>query len=189
MVLMWPNRVGGIAATCGEAFRPYAPVLGNLTGMSYWWGWVPTCGLTALLSASAISQWFLPGVSVPALAIGIIVLFVGVNLLGVAWAGRVASVIATASALLAFMSASIPMFAGTVDWHLAFSFHLESPFPGTFGAITSAMAGLYLVGFAAPAFEAAACHVGETVDPVKNIPRAMYASAGMATLYLSLIHI
>jgi signal transduction histidine kinase len=189
LILMWPNRVGGIAATCGEAFRPYAPVLGNLTGMSYWWGWVPTCGLTALLSASAISQWFLPGVSVPALAIGIIVLFVGVNLLGVAWAGRVASVIATASALLAFMSACIPMFAGTVDWHLALSFHLESPFPGTFGAITSAMAGLYLVGFAAPAFEAAACHVGETVDPVKNIPRAMYASAGMATLYFLVLPI
>ena len=27
------------------------------------------------------------------------------------------------------------------------------------------MAGLYLIGFAAPAFEAAACHVGETIDP------------------------
>jgi two-component system, sensor histidine kinase len=24
LVLMWPNRVGGIAATCAEAFRPYA---------------------------------------------------------------------------------------------------------------------------------------------------------------------
>jgi hypothetical protein len=32
LVLMWPKRVGGIAATCGEAFRPYAPVLGNLAG-------------------------------------------------------------------------------------------------------------------------------------------------------------
>ena len=34
LILMWPNRVGGIAATCGEAFRPYAPVLGNLTGVT-----------------------------------------------------------------------------------------------------------------------------------------------------------
>lgn len=54
LVMMWPKRVGGIAATCGEAFRPYAPVLGNLAGTCYWWGWVPTCGLTAILSASAI---------------------------------------------------------------------------------------------------------------------------------------
>ncbi|MEP7304359.1 MAG: response regulator [Acidobacteriota bacterium] len=74
LVLMWPNRVGGVAATCGEAFRPYAPVLGNLTGVSYWWGWIPTCGLTALLSASAIHQWFLPRLPVSALASAILVL-------------------------------------------------------------------------------------------------------------------
>ena len=189
LVMMWPNRVGGIAATCGEAFRPYAPVLGNLTGVSYWWGWVPTCGLTALLSASAITQWFLPGVSVTLLACVIIALFVGVNLLGVVWAGRLALVIASVSALLAFLSALIPMFAGTVDWHQALSFHLESPFAGRFGAITSAMAGLYLVGFAAPAFEAAACHIGETTDWKKNFPRAMYASAWMATLYFLVLPI
>ena len=40
------------------------------------------------------------------------------------------------------------------------------------------MAGLYLIGFAAPAFEAAACHVGETIDPERNVPRAMLASGG-----------
>src|SRR6266487_967183 len=45
------------------------------------------------------------------------------------------------------------------------------------------MAGLYLVGFAAPAFEAAACHVGETVDPARNVPRAMFASGLIATLF------
>ena len=46
LLLMWPNRVGGIAAVCGEAFRPYSAVLANLAGTCYWWGWVPTCGLT-----------------------------------------------------------------------------------------------------------------------------------------------
>src|SRR5260370_42498109 len=35
----------------------------------------------------------------------------------------------------------------------------------------------------APAFEAAACHVGETIDPVRNVPRAMFASGAMAALY------
>jgi two-component system, sensor histidine kinase len=183
LILIWPNRVGGIAATCGEAFRPYAPVLGNLTGVSYWWGWIPTCGLTALLSASAISQWFLPGVSVPLLACGIIAAFVAINLIGVRWAGTTAIGIAAVSATLAFLSAIIPVISGDVDWRQAATFHLDAPFDGAFGAITSAMAGLYLIGFAAPAFEAAACHVGETIDPEKNVPRAMYASAGMATLY------
>jgi len=183
LVSMWPNRVGGIAATCGEAFRPYAPVLGNLTGIAYWWGWVPTCGICALLSAGAIQGWFLPSVSIPVIATGIVLFFLGVNLIGVKWITRLTIPIAVTSAILAFLSAVVPVFSGHCDWHQALSFHLEIPFTGMFGKITSFMAGLYLVGFAAPAFEAAACHVGETINPKKNVPRAIYASAGMATLY------
>ena len=38
LLLMWPDRVGGIAAVCGEAFRPYSAVLANLAGTCYWWG-------------------------------------------------------------------------------------------------------------------------------------------------------
>jgi len=45
------------------------------------------------------------------------------------------------------------------------------------------MAGLYLIGFAAPAFEAAYCHVGEMRHPEKNMPRAARAAAIMAGLY------
>src|SRR5438874_11934201 len=79
LILMYPNRVGGIAATCAEAFRPYSPVLANLTGVCYWWGWVPTCGLSALLTAAAIKPWYLPWVSVPALATALVILFNGIS--------------------------------------------------------------------------------------------------------------
>ena len=183
LILMYPNRVGGIAATCAEAFRPLSPILANLTGVCYWWGWVPTCGLTALLSAAAIQQWYLPGVSVPALACGIVAFFTVVNLCGVKWVMRMAMPIAAVSATLAFLSALLPIAHGSADWHQAFSFHLTVPFSGWFGKVTSVMAGLYLVGFAAPAFEQAACHVGETINAAKNVPRAMFASAAMASLY------
>jgi diguanylate cyclase (GGDEF)-like protein len=183
LILMWPKRVGGIAATCAEAFRPYSPVLANLTGVSYWWGWIPTCGLTALLSAAALHEWYMPGVPVKLLASAIVVTFTLVNLAGVRWATRVAIPVAFASATLALLSVVVPVLSGEVDWHRATSFALHTPFSGVFGAITSAMAGLYLVGFAAPAFEAAACHVGETIDPVRNVPRAMYRSAAMAGVY------
>src|SRR5438046_6880948 len=100
LVLMYPKRVGGIAATCAEAFRPYSPVLANLTGVCYWWGWVPTCGLTAILSATAIAEWYLPNVSIPLLAIILVALFTVVNLCGVRWVTRLAIPIATAAALL-----------------------------------------------------------------------------------------
>jgi two-component system, sensor histidine kinase len=183
LVLMYPNRVGGIAATCAEAFRPYSPMLANLTGVCYWWGWVPTCGLTSLLAASAITQWYLPGLPVPLLASCIVLFFTVVNLCGVKWVMRLTMPVAVASAGLAFLSAVIPIFSGVVDWHEAFSFHLTVPFNGWFGQVTSIMAGLYLIGFAAPAFEQATCHVGETIDPNRNVPRAIFASAGMASLY------
>lgn len=183
LVMMWPDRVGGIAATCAEAFRPYSAVLANLTGVCYWWGWVPTCGLTAVLSASALHTWVLPGVGVTVLAITILLLFTVINLCGVKWVGRLAVPVALISALLAFLSAVVPVFAGRVDWHQAFNFQLLTPFHGFFGQVTSAMAGLYLIGFASPAFEAASCHVGETRNPERNVPRAMFGSAGMASLY------
>ena len=183
LVLMYPKRVGGIAATCAEAFRPYNPVFANLTGVCYWWGWVPTCGLTAIFSAAAIHEWYLPGVPVPVLSCTLVLFFTAVNLCGVKWAGRLAIPIATASAALAFISALAPVVAGQVDWQQAATFHLTVPFEGWFGELTGFMAGLYLIGFAAPAFEAAACHVGETVNPNKNVPRAMLASALMASMY------
>ena len=183
LVLMWPNRVGGISAACAEAFRPYSPVLSALTGTCYWWGWVPTCGLTALLSSAAIQQWYLPSLPVEVVAITIVAAFTLVNLCGIRWVTRLAIPIACASATLAFLSSLIPILTGAVDWRQATTFTLTSPFPGWFGDLTSVMAGLYLIGFAAPAFEAAACHVGETKDPNRNVPRAMLASGAMAGLY------
>ncbi len=189
LILMYPNRVGGIAGTCAEAFRPYSPILANLTGVCYWWGWVPTCGLTALLASSAINQWYLPWFPVPLMASCIVIFFTIISLCGVKWVMRLAMPIATASAILAFLSAVVPIYSGSVDWQQAFTFRLTVPFPGLFGQITSVMAGLYLIGFAAPAFEQAACHVGETIDPKKNVPRAMFASAGLATLYFIVLPI
>jgi diguanylate cyclase (GGDEF)-like protein len=189
LVMMWPNRVGGISAACAEAFRPYNPVLSALTGTCYWWGWIPTCGLTALLSASALQQWYFPGLPVEAVAISIVCLFSLVNLCGIKWVARLAMPIATASASLAFISALAPILAGDVDWRQAFDYHLTIPFEGWFGELTAVMAGLYLIGFAAPAFEAAACHVGETKDPNRNVPRAMLASAIMAGVYFIVLPI
>ena len=72
LVLMWPNRVGGLRRPAPKPSGPISPVLSALTGTCYWWGWVPTCGLTALLSASAIQQWYLPGLPVEAVAIAIV---------------------------------------------------------------------------------------------------------------------
>ena len=189
LVLMSPGRVGGIAASCSEAFGPYSPILSALTGICYWWGWVPTCGATAILSATAISQWVLPGASIPLIACLLVVLFVALNLCGIKWVTRVALPVAIVSALLAFVSMLAPIFGGSVNWHQATDFSLHVPFPGWFGKMTSMMAGLYLVGFGAPAFEAATCHVAETIDQNRNVPKAVFVSAGLAVVYFALLPI
>ena len=189
LILMYPNRVGGIAATCAEAFRPYSPILANLTGVCYWWGWVPTCGLVSLLASEVLHEWYLPWFPAPLMATCFVLFFTFINLCGVKWVMRLAMPMATVSGVLAFLSAVVPIFSGSVDWQQAFTFHLTVPFDGWFGKVTSVMAGLYLIGFLAPAFEQAACHVGETLDPNKNVPRAMLASAGMATLYFMVLPI
>ncbi|MBI3900169.1 MAG: amino acid permease [Gammaproteobacteria bacterium] len=181
LTLMYPNRVGGIAATCAHAFRPYSPVLAAITGVCYWWGWV--CGVTAILAASAINSWYLPDVSVTALAIGLLLFFTVVNLFGLKWAARLAVPLAGLSALLAFVSGLTPMIAGEVDWRQATTFHLTTPFAGWFGELTSLMAGLYLVGYCGPAFEAVHCYAGETINPTKNVPRAVFASAALAGIF------
>src|SRR3954454_14719318 len=126
LVLMWPKRVGGIAATCAEAFRPISPVLANLTGTCYWWGWLPTCGLTAILSAEALHQWYLPWMPVKLLAVIIVATFTALNLAGMKVVTRVAVAIACGSAELAFLSGIIPVLTGHVDWHQAASFRLTS---------------------------------------------------------------
>lgn len=183
LVLMFPNKVGGISAACNEAFRPYSPILANLTGVCYWWGWVPTCGFTAILSASAIHQWYLPSVPISLLACLLVLFFTAVNLSGVKSVAKLVVPIATMSAALAFLSGLLPIISGTVNWQQATTFHLTTPFDGLFGQITSLMAGLYIIGFAAPAFEAALCHVGETKDPTKQVPKAVLASGAMAAVY------
>ncbi len=183
LTLMWPDRVGGIAATCAEAFRRYNPVLANLTGVCYWWGWVPTCGLTALVAAEALHDWYLPAVPTTPMAVAIVVAFAVLNMFGIAKVTWLIRLIAAAAAALALVSAVAPLLYGDVDPARAFSWNLLSPFEGVFGGLSSAMAGLYLVGFAAPAFEAATCHVGEMRDPARSLPRAMLASAVMAGVF------
>lgn len=189
LVLMSPNRVGGIAAACTEAFRPYSPILSALAGVSYWWGWVPTCGVTAIFSATAISQWCLPDTPVTLIACVLVGSFTIIALCGVRIISLVARPIAIASAGLAFISMIAPIVSGQVNWTKAVDFHLTTPFPGWFGSMTSLMAGLYLIGFGAPAFEAATCHVGETIDPNRNVPRAVLASAVMAAVYFAFLPI
>ncbi|GAC1562508.1 MAG: hypothetical protein NVS3B17_16000 [Vulcanimicrobiaceae bacterium] len=187
LVLLSPNRVGGIAAACVDAYKPYSPVISAIVGCCYWWGWVPACGWGAIVAASALHASLFPSVPTELVAVAIVATFYGVNLCGIAATTRVAIPLGIATGVASFFAIVLPLWTGRVDWHLATTFTLTTPFAGWFGSATSLMAGLYLIGFAAPAFEAAACHVGETIDPARNVPRAMVASAVIAGFYFIVV--
>src|SRR5690349_20258589 len=36
LMLLYPHRVGGIAANTAAALKPYNPILANLNGVAYW---------------------------------------------------------------------------------------------------------------------------------------------------------
>src|ERR1041384_5283767 len=109
LLLMWPNRVGGIAAVCGEAFHPYSAVLANLAGTCYWWGWIPTCGLTSLMAAEALHSWYVPGIPVTVLAIALLLLWTALNFFGIRPVATAAVWIASGAATLAFLSVFVPV--------------------------------------------------------------------------------
>ncbi len=77
-------------------------------------GWVPACGLTAILSATAITEWFQPGIAVFFLAVFLVPASTASNLCGVRAVTRFAIPSAAASARLAFLSGIFPVIASTV---------------------------------------------------------------------------
>ncbi|WP_158515253.1 APC family permease [Paraburkholderia phytofirmans] len=182
LVLMYPNRVGGIAAACSEAFRPYSPILSSLVGIGYWFGWAPVVGLGAVLSGGLLHDLLLPLVSATTLALGIILICTVVSLCGLRWLVCLCVVSAGVATVLAMLSAVGPL-SGAVEWHRTVDFRLTVPFPGPFGAFVSTLAGLYLVGTVAPAFEVALGLVGVTKAPITNVSRALWAGACFGVLY------
>ena len=175
LVLLSPDRVGGIGAACGTAFRPYSPMLGALAGFCIWWGWAATCGLAATTIAALLGP-LLPGVPPWLLACGLIAALTALALRGLPASIATACVLAAIVTAIALWSVLAPLLGGaTAVAHLR-DLRLTVPFAGSFGRFSAVMAGLFVVGYAAPCFEAALCYVGEMADPVRQAPRALWAT-------------
>ena len=185
LVLMWPKRVGGIAATCAEAFRPYSPVLANLTGVCYWWGWVPTCGFTAILSATALHEWYLPCIPVTPLAIA---RRAGLHRDQPARRARRSRASPSRSPAsrraLAFLSARDPGPRRARSTTSApSSFHLDTPFDGFFGAVTSRDGRPVPRRLRRARLRGRHLPRRRDEGPARNVPRAVFASGAMAALF------
>ncbi len=182
LVLMSPHRVGGIGAACGAAFRPYSPLLAALAGFCNWSGWAATCGLGATALAHMIGQTWLPDVPAHLLSCVILAILTVLALSGLRVAAPVSILIALAVLALAAASIVTPLRGGAFDLARLTSLPLPVPFPGTFGRVTGAMAGLFLVGYAAPCIEAALCYAGRARDPGRDVKWALTLALGFGSV-------
>jgi signal transduction histidine kinase/CheY-like chemotaxis protein/L-asparagine transporter-like permease len=173
LVLMSPQRAGGIGAACGAAFRPYSPLLAALAGFCNWWGWAATCGLGAITLAGMIGPRWLPDVPLPLLSCAFLLALTTLALCGLRLTAWVSILIALCVLALAAASVAVPLHGGGFDLERLTSMPLPVPFPGAFGRITGVMAGLFLVGYAAPCIEAALCYAGRARQPLRDTRTAM----------------
>lgn len=182
LVLMYPEKSGGMAIACIEAFRVYSPVLTNILGVGYWLSWLLAATFGSIYLSTIIQQ-SLPWVSVHGLSASLITCVSLISLCGLSFTSRFAIPLAAVCALLAAFTVFIPVLSGQVSWENMIHYSFISKSSSTFGTLSSIFAGLYFIVWIVPAYESVLCFVGDTVNPEKNIPRALYVTMGLAVLF------
>lgn len=56
LVLMYPEKSGGISVACTDAFRAYSPILTNILGVSYCLAWLMAASFGSHYLATVIQQ-------------------------------------------------------------------------------------------------------------------------------------
>lgn len=183
LVLMYPQKVGGISVASEKAFRAYSPIITNIAGVGYWLAWLMAGSFAAVYVSTTIQQYFIPNININLFATTLIVVVTFIHLLGLKWVQRCAIPIAAVAALLALVTAIFPIFNGTISLENATSFNLIVPFTTKFGQIASFMAGLYLIGWIVPGYEAIFCYSGDMENPICDLPKSLYLTMFFACLF------
>lgn len=189
LVLMYPNRVGGIVAFCHEAFKKYCPVLTPILGLGYAMGGALGCGMGAVFIANLIQSRYFPEISSTVIASILVFIALLCSLCSLKTISRLIFPIVLLTFALALLSCFIPIISGSVNWQTATDFDLHTSFEGWFGSFSSFMAGFLLVNFAVPSYEKFFCYANYVENPKKDIPRAVIVMCVIAGIYFILMPI
>ena len=163
----------------------YGAVFGRFVGFEL--GWVYYIARAAAFAANAnvltnyLARWFAgadEGGLRAAILIGATALFAAVNIAGVRRSIGLLSGLTVLKAVPLFVAA----FAA-----LAFTFPWPSPTPPP--TLTQFEAGLLIVLYAFVGFEQAVVPAGETRDPARNLPRAIFITIAVTTLLYFLVQL
>lgn len=182
LVLMYPEKSGGITVACADAFRPYSPILTPILGVGYWFAWLLAACFAALYAAQVV-QHHLPWISINCLSAFLITVVTLLNLGGLSMVTRFAIPLAAISAFLTLLAVFIPVLSGQVVWSRVSEFSLTFPSNNRFEQLSSLMAGLYFIGWTVPSAESVLCFVGDINNPEKKLPRALAIIIVLAVLF------
>lgn len=180
------QRPGSFQAYSQEAFGPW---LGFVVGWVYWTGLVLAMSSEAT-AASVFLQAWLPGVSLPALATGIVTGVTLLNLLGARTLSHLESSLAAIklAALAGFTGLALALIIGVFPGIAPVGLGVlpsEAFFPGGVGGIAGSM---LIVLFSYAGFEVLGLASSEAREPHRTIPRAItYTVILLVGLYCSVI--
>ena len=163
----------------------YGAVFGRFVGFEL--GWVYYIARAAAFAANAnvltayLSRWY-PGADQglvrAAILIGVTTLFAAVNVAGVRKSIGLLSGLTVLKAVPLFIAAGAA---------IAFTFPWPAPSPAP--SLTEFEAGLLIVLYAFVGFEQAVVPAGETRDPARNLPRAIFITMAVTTLLYFLVQL
>jgi len=193
---MYPDSVGGMTMCMGDAFDKYSKWPKVITMWSYWYGWIPVCGIMPMLIAEYINQMLGTSYNPFIVAVGILVLLFVINYFGINVSEKAQLIVSLISVLPLAVIIIMAFIKGLVLMDNLIPFR---PF-GEWGSIsnpegswTSGIswlgigAAFYVATWSAYAFECITVYVGEYKDPVKDTVKAAWSSGIVVTIAYTFI--
>lgn len=194
MAMMFPTKSGGIAVLAHEAWRKYFTPVGPLATFGYWFAWSTVLSISGLVAGTLVQAKFFShttwSVSGGHFHLDLAIL-IGIAFVLIVWYFGAHGI--KSSVLFSYITGAllmIPLLALmflpylTGDWH---SSNFQWTVPSGYGGFQVIMIWLYFMGWSSYGFESVASFSPEYKDPGRDVPKALYSSAGFSVVMYVLL--
>lgn len=171
------------------AEQMYGPYMGFIVGWVYWTGMVLAMSSEATAAALFIKAWF-PLLSLPVLAMSIVIAVTVLNLLGARMLAHLESSLAAVKlvAILAFIILAVVLIIGLLPGRAPIGIGALAAAPWLPNGIGGLAGSMLIVLFSYAGFEIIGLASSEARDPHKTIPRAIKLTIfSLVGLYLTVV--
>lgn len=177
---------GSFRTYASDAYGPFA---GFLVGWVYWTGLILAMSSEATAASIFIRSWF-PALSLPLLAIGIVLAVTLLNLLGASVLSHLESTLAAVKllAIVGFIAVAAVLITGLWPHRAPIGFGSLRGVPFFLNGIGGLAGSMLIVLFCYAGFEVIGLAAAEARDPQKTVPRAINTTViSLVALYLGVV--